>query len=92
MQKTNKQGHSLQQVSDAWEAGAKYTYLADSVFETVPNKEQYLSTLTPMPDVKEEMELALGALSQIRDECKKSNDGLTSLQIIQNICDGIFNH
>lgn len=47
------QGYSLQQVSDAWDAGAKYTYLADSVFETVPNKEQYLSNLTPAPDVKE---------------------------------------
>lgn len=46
-------GYSLQQVSDAWDAGAKYTYLADSVFETVPNKEQYLSNLTPAPDVKE---------------------------------------
>lgn len=55
------QGYPLQQVSDAWDASNDYIRFRSAKTAGClikagvepPNREQYLSTLTPAPDVKE---------------------------------------
>lgn len=47
-------GYSLQQVSDAFDAGEAWSDYTNYVNANVaPSKEQYLSNLAPAPDVKE---------------------------------------
>lgn len=69
------QGFTLQQVSDAFDAGESYgrdcEYISGYSPE-YPNKKQHLATLTPAPDVKE---VAVAFAEFIEFECYFDNDG-----------------